>query len=44
VYDNISNLNWPLGSVESVILLVIALTALGIFGRLNRALYVGREA
>jgi putative spermidine/putrescine transport system permease protein len=44
VYDNISNLNWPLGAVESFVLLVIALIALAIFGRLNRAVYAGREA
>lgn len=44
VYDNISNLNWPLGAVESFVLLVIALVALAIFGRLNRAIYAGREA
>jgi putative spermidine/putrescine transport system permease protein len=44
VLDNISDLNLPLGSVESFVLLVIALTALIIFSRLNRAIYAGREA
>jgi putative spermidine/putrescine transport system permease protein len=44
VYDNISNLSWPLGAVESFVLLVIALIALALFGRLNRAIYAGREA
>jgi putative spermidine/putrescine transport system permease protein len=44
VLDNISDLNLPLGSVESFVLLVIALTALTIFSRLNRAIYAGREA
>jgi putative spermidine/putrescine transport system permease protein len=44
VYDNISNLNWPLGAVESLVLLTITLAALVISGRLNRAIYLGREA
>jgi putative spermidine/putrescine transport system permease protein len=44
VLDNISDLNLPLGSVESFVLLVIALTALTIFSRLNRAIFAGREA
>jgi len=44
VYENISNLDWPLGAVESFVLLVTALIALTIFGRLNRAIYAGREA
>jgi len=44
VYDNISNLNWPLGAVESLILLAITLVALAISSRLSRAIYLGREA
>ena len=43
VYDNISNLNWPLGAVECFVLMVTALIALAIFGRLNRAIYAGKE-
>jgi putative spermidine/putrescine transport system permease protein len=44
VYDNISNLNWPLGAAESVALLVIALIALGIFGSVSRGIHAAREA
>jgi putative spermidine/putrescine transport system permease protein len=40
IYDNISELNWPLGAVEAFILLAVALVALGIFGRVGRSVHV----
>jgi putative spermidine/putrescine transport system permease protein len=36
IYQNISQLNWPLGSVESFVLLVVALTALSLFNVVSR--------
>lgn len=43
VYDNISNLDWPLGAAESVALLVIALIGLGVFSSLSRGIHAARE-
>lgn len=40
IYSNISELNWPLGAVEAFVLLAIALLALGLLGRLGRAVHV----
>ena len=42
IYSNLSELNWPLGAVESFVLLAIALLSLGIFSRIGRAVYVKR--
>jgi putative spermidine/putrescine transport system permease protein len=39
IYSNISELNWPLGAVESFVLLAVALFALGLFGRVGRAVH-----
>lgn len=44
IYDNISELNWPLGAVESFVLLVVALFALALFGRASRAVQGGEGA
>jgi putative spermidine/putrescine transport system permease protein len=41
VYDNISELNWPLGAVEAWVLLFVALIALAIFSRLGRSVAAG---
>jgi putative spermidine/putrescine transport system permease protein len=40
IYSNISELNWPLGAVESFVLLAIALLALGLLGRVGRAVHI----
>jgi putative spermidine/putrescine transport system permease protein len=40
IYANITALNWPLGAVEAFVLLAIALIALGLLGRLGRAVHV----
>jgi len=39
IYQNISQLNWPLGAVESFVLLVVALIALSIFDQAGRAVH-----
>jgi putative spermidine/putrescine transport system permease protein len=43
VYDNISQLNWPLGAVEAWVLLVVALLALALFSTLGRTVRIGRD-
>lgn len=44
IYDNIAELNWPLGAVEAFVLLCVALLVLGLFGRFNRAVHGARES
>lgn len=43
IYANITELNWPLGAVEAFVLLTIALLALGMLGRLGRAVHVAER-
>ena len=42
VYQNITELNWPLGAVQAFVLLGMALIILVISSRLNRATYAAR--
>jgi putative spermidine/putrescine transport system permease protein len=42
VYQNITELNWPLAAVQAFVLLGMALIILGLFSRLNRATYAAR--
>jgi putative spermidine/putrescine transport system permease protein len=44
VYDNISQLNWPMGAVEACVLLVVALIALALFARLGRSVQPGERS
>jgi len=43
VYQNITELNWPLAAVQAFVLLAMALIILVVFTRLNRATYAARE-
>ena len=42
VYQNITELNWPLAAVQAFVLLGMALIILVLFSRLNRATYAAR--
>ena len=44
VYQNITELNWPLGAVQAFVLLTMALLILVVSSRLNRATYAARES
>jgi putative spermidine/putrescine transport system permease protein len=44
IYDNIGNLEWGLAAVQALILLLLAVTILFVFERINRSTYAGREA
>jgi putative spermidine/putrescine transport system permease protein len=43
IYQNITELNWPLAAVQAFVLLGMALLILVVFSRLNRATYAARE-
>jgi putative spermidine/putrescine transport system permease protein len=43
IYQNITELNWPLAAVQAFVLLAMALIILFVFTRLNRATYAARE-
>lgn len=43
VFQNISNLNWPTGAVESFVLLIMSLIAVVVFSRIQRAVYRQRS-
>lgn len=42
IYQNITELNWPLAAVQAFVLLAMALIILVVFSRLNRATYAAR--
>ena len=44
IYQNITELNWPLAAVQAFVLLAMALIILVVFSRLNRATYAARES
>ena len=44
VYQNITELNWPLGAVQAFVLLTMALIILIVSSRLSRATYAARES
>jgi putative spermidine/putrescine transport system permease protein len=44
IYQNFTELNWPLAAVQVFVLLAMALIILVVFSRLNRATYAARES
>ena len=44
IYENITDMNWPLASVQAMVLLALVLMVISVTNWLSKRVYVGEEA